>query len=368
MGVSLRHETDKEMLWRKLYEAAINGLAEMYDAETKLFCFRVRRIGSDISKEGFSLRYTIISLLGLHQVETAGLLSPIDIHSTIPIVLQRFTDIKNVGDLGLLLWLCSLAAPQRLEQFYFQSHLKEALSSYPDALQGCTMELAWLLTGLSLTAMALKQRLPSLPELAAKTFNIIKENYGGKGIFGHTKQNTFKGIVRGKIGSFADQVYPMYALSKFTQAFSEESAGRMALECAETICCLQGPLGQWWWHYDASSGHVLGEYPVYSVHQDAMAPMALDAVTEIRGVDFSESISKGIQWITGSNELGTDLIDTENNVIWRSIQPRKHRMYSDQFLSLFTINRGAKKPENLKINYECRPYHLGWILYAIASQ
>ena len=35
------------------------------------------------------------------------------------------------------------------------------------------------------------------------------------------------------------------------------------------------PHGQWWWHYDVRDGSVVERYPVYSVHQHAMAPMAL---------------------------------------------------------------------------------------------
>jgi len=73
--------------------------------------------------------------------------------------------------------------------------------------------------------------------------------------------------------------------------------------CAEAICRMQGPSGQWWWHYDARNGRIFERYPVYAVHQDGMAPMALFALGEVARLDFSEPIYKGLAWISGNNEL-----------------------------------------------------------------
>ena len=89
------------------------------------------------------------------------------------------------------------------------------------------------------------------------------------------------GILRGGVGSFADQVYPIYGISKFSQALGDEKALERALDCGLNICEAQGPLGQWWWHYDSSTGEVVGKYPVFSVHQHAMGPMGPVSYTHL---------------------------------------------------------------------------------------
>ena len=60
------------------------------------------------------------------------------------------------------------------------------------------------------------------------------------------------------------------------------------------ICELQGPDGQWWWHYDTRTGKVVEGYPVYSVHQDSMAPMALLDLEDAGGPQHSEAITRGL--------------------------------------------------------------------------
>jgi hypothetical protein len=362
------NQTEQSVIRKQLNNMAISGLAEMFDIEKNLFCFRVKKIDHGLVKEGISHRYTIISLLGLQQIESQGVSSPVSIPDALATLVESMRDIDNIGDVGLLLWLCSMASPQRLIQICSDLDIKNALVHYPDALERRTMELAWFLTGLSHTKLVLKDGIANLSDLAANTYNLLKSNYAGKGIFGHQSLTSFKGMIRGRIGSFADQVYPIYALSRYAQAFSNEEALKIALDCAKTICHLQGSMGQWWWHYDSLTGKVVGRYPVYAVHQDGMAPMALFAINEVSGQDFSKPIIKGLKWIAGNNELGYDLVDTSRNVIWRSIYRQKYKMYCDEALSLFGLNRGGKIFKDIKINFECRPYHLGWILYAFAGR
>jgi hypothetical protein len=178
--------------------------------------------------------------------------------------------------------------------------------------------------------------------------------------------SSLAGLMRRRIGCFADQVYPIYALAKFSQAFGSDKALRVSSECAAAICRLQGPLGQWWWHYDAATCRVIGWYPVYSVHQDGMAPMALIEVGKVSGEDFSNHIYKGLKWITGENELDFNMIDSTNNVIWRSLYDYKYKLYINEFMSLIGFDTNIIN-NALKVRYECRAYHLGWLLYAFSN-
>jgi hypothetical protein len=210
-------------------------------------------------------------------------------------------------------------------------------------------------------------RIRGLDELSEFTCRQLLGNYGGKGIFGHTRKSTSIGSLRGRIGNFADQVYPIYALSTFSRAFRSERGLDAAVECAKTICNLQGAYGQWWWHYDAATGRVVGRYPVYSVHQDGMAPMALSAVGEATGIDFRESICKGLYWIEGNNELGVSMIDPARNVIWRCFERDKYKLVASVLCSMVNKSHREREYKDLKILYECRSYHLGWLLYALAN-
>src|SRR5208337_2321146 len=145
----------------------------------------------------------------------------------------------------------------------------------------------------------------TLTDLAVETYHRLIENQGDHGFFGHLNtKRSLAGRLRGQIGSFADQLYPIYALSKFATSFHVKEPLALALECAKAICRAQGKLGQWWWLYDSRTGRVLSRYPVYSVHQHGMAPMGLFALQEATGQNFTEAIYRGLQWVYGTNELG----------------------------------------------------------------
>ena len=354
-----------------LVHLSVQGLARMFDLEKQLFCYRLKGLSAGLEVEGLSHRYTMMSLLGLHRLEAAGIgRSPVNVRSTLAGLCRSVSWIDNIGDLGLLLWLCAVVSPGELEACYRTLDVPEALSHFSDAREKRTMELAWFLSGLAHAAMAGGYTLPGLTDLAVRTYSYLVRNQGDYGIFGHIGTNaSFSGVIRGRIGSFADQVYPIYALAKFGQVFQNQQALERAQVCAEVICRAQGTLGQWWWHYDAGTGKVCERYPVYSVHQDGMAPMALLAVSEATGLDFSEFLYRGLAWIHGQNELDLDLRDTSRGLIWRCIYRQKsYKMYSDELKKFLWPQKSIRIVPDLMVLYECRPYHLGWLLYAFAGQ
>ena len=293
----------------QLVDLAIRGLEPMYDEEKGLFCHRLKQTPSGNIKEGISQRYTVMTLLGLLRAESAGYRSPVDIYATIDALYRNTEWVDNIGDLGLLLWLSSVSS-RKLDSFYATFDLENALHNYSDARKRLTMELAWFLTGLTHASRAEQKQRPHLEPLARQTYTLLRSNQGKHGLFGHmAKWNSLAGAVRGHVGSFADQVYPIIAMAQFGQVFGMKEALQNSLQCANAICRLQGPLGQWWWHYDAMTGRVVERYPVYSVHQHAMAPMALFAAQDACNADFREQIYKGLEWIRGANELQQDLED-----------------------------------------------------------
>jgi hypothetical protein len=352
-------------LIKKLNNLAAIGLGKMYDFEAGLFHFKCKKIGGKIVKEGYSIRYTIICLIGLAKFEATGKASSLNVRNALKKLLLRVRGTNEAGDLGLLLWLCSIVVPQEVKQIYEELRVENVLNSYLENHNSKTVELAWCLTGLANCYVASEKEI--FKELAEKMYRKLIGNFGEMGIFGHGNEEGLSGFVRGRIGCFADQVYPIYALTKFQQISGKDEALKIAVECADKICQHQGPMGQWWWHYDSMTGKVIGRYPVYSVHQDGMAPMALFEVGKASGSDYSSKIYKGLGWIAGQNELGHAMLDEENSVIWRNIHRRSFGKYIEILTSLF-FSYSYGQPRNLKVLYECWSYHLGWLLYAFADK
>jgi hypothetical protein len=345
---------------------AVNGLVPMFYPDKQVFCYTLKKTPAGMVQEGISPRYTAITLMGLHKLEQNGGTSPIDVQRTFDALLADTGWIHNIGDLGLLHWLCALVAPHRLEEFNRKLDVKNALTRFPDAAERHTMYLSWFLTGLSHQALARPEMAQDSKDQAAETFRIILRNQGQRGIFAHGTGKGISGMVRGNMGSFADQVYPIYAFSRFAQAYGDEKAAKRALDCALTICEAQGPLGQWWWHYSSSTGKVAETYPVFSVHQHAMGPMALLALGETLQSDFSPWIHKGLQWID-ENELGINMRDDSVNVVWRCIGRNQVNRVWNLGVNALTGREDREQRNNLRPLFECRPYELGWLLYAFAN-
>ena len=353
---------------RDLNSLAVKGLAPMFDPRKQMFCWRLKLTEGGLRREGLSPRYTLMTLLGLCQAEANGLRNPFDSRSIMNGLLAHTAWLDNIGDLGLLLWLCALMVPERFEEVYRIFNVAAALRHYREARQGRTMELAWFLSGLAHGALAGYRNICGLGDLAQTSFGLIKQNQGRNGVFGHQADGRgIMGALRGHLGNFADQVYPIYALSKFGRVFDNGGALNMAQACAGALCEAQGPLGQWWWLYDSQAGRVAAKYPVYSVHQDAMAPLALSALGESTERDYTPYIFKGLAWIYGRNELNRNLCETSTNIVWRSIDLPKPKSYIMKAVSLLGVSPTTATSTRLRVNFEVRPYHFGWVLYAFAQ-
>jgi hypothetical protein len=173
------------------------------------------------------------------------------------------------------------------------------------------------------------------------------------------------------VGCFADQVYPIQALARLHAETGDTEALRVANQVAAGICEAQGEHGQWWWHYDARSGAVVEGYPVYSVHQLSMAPMALLDLGEAGGDTHIAEIALGLGWMLERPESAESLIDEKLALTWRKVareDPRKLVRGIKAVASRTGIGAGLGTLDRIypaaAVDRECRPYELGWLLYA----
>jgi hypothetical protein len=173
------------------------------------------------------------------------------------------------------------------------------------------------------------------------------------------------------VATFNYQAYAALALATFALAYEQPHDLAAARACAERLCRLQGPLGQWWWTYDVARGTVADRYPVFAVHQLGMAPLALFRVGHACGEDFSPWVRRGARWVVGPNEAKHSLVVPERATVWRSVRRRgAGRPFLARILQWLAWYRASGVVSLLpagEVNLEHRPYEYGWLLAALAE-
>jgi hypothetical protein len=75
-----------------------------------------------------------------------------------------------------------------------------------------------------------------------------------------------------------------------------------------------------------------------------------------------------LKWINSENELGFNMEDESAQVIWRcQYRPASHlKTYLTAAFRMGHSDKPYEAKKDLKVLFECRPYELGWLLYAFA--
>lgn len=341
-----------------LKRIASNALSQFYNEESWLFHFKLSAKGKDSDIKAFDKipfystaeRYSLISALGIYTYRNRG--GQIDLKFDIDKVWERLLchidAIQSLGDLGLFLWAATFKADGSASKIakVLKKRIKEVHLN-----QICTQDLAWILTGVSFT---------KCPELPSKVSEEIKTRFGQHGLLKAFRSSS-------RFETFNTQAYGLISLAEHARIFEDRSSRNAALNLGKNLINLQGPRGEWPWLYDVDNGVVVDYYPVYSVHQDAMAPMALRALANISDLTINIAIKKSVAWVFGDNELRHSIFDKEYGLIWRSI--RRQGKIRRKWFQRFAV-RGMGWINDLftakEINKESRAYHYGWILYAFS--
>jgi len=346
----------------RLRALAISGLTRMYRPDERLFVFRVRRDGQRVVSEGLSRRYTAIALIGLAQeadATVAGVLGGHHVHDVCGRLIGDVPHVENLGDVALITW--AARAVNYPDRRWAWERLVELVSkSHRDAV----VEVAWTLAALCIDAEA------PVDDLRQKVARRLIASFQRKSaMFPHVIGGTG---LRSHVSCFADLVYPIHALARYFMLSGDREALAVAARCGAHVAAQQGSAGQWWWHYDGRTGKIIERYPVYAVHQDAMAPMALFALQEASGTDFTPQIGRGLSWLANAPELrGGSLVDDAAELIWRKVARREPGKLSRAVQAATSRAHSALRVPGLNalfppraVDYEDRPYHLGWLLYA----
>ncbi len=344
---------------------ALRALRKMFLPDSGRFVFRLRRSENGVRPEGFSRRYTAIALIGLAGLkpkESRWVLHGQDPGDVCDRLLEDLKITEDMGEVALTLW-----AARALKRPTWPRALHRLLSLQPHDGKWRTVEIAWALTALCLPAAE-----PANRRMAGAIAGRLLASFEtASGLFPHWPGGAWRPRLRGHVSCFADQVYPILALSYYSRVCGQIEALWTAKRCARQICRLQSPEGQWGWHYDVRSGKIIEQYPVYSVHQDSMAPMALEALAQSGGGDYSEAIRRGLAWLEHSPEINESLIDSKADLIWRKVARREPgKLVRGVQAAVSRIHPTLRAPgvdfafRPNRIDFETRPYHMGWILHA----
>ena len=319
-----------------------------------------------LTPAGKSHRYGAITALGLLRLPEhvqRGVLGGETCHELVGRLATRLDEMTGLGDVALTCWAAAAsrhdALPRALERLAQLDDLRRPTYVVDAAWTVSALVAARSLAHVEGHLERAKRRL-----IAARRGALFPRATSGGAIW-----------YRDHVGSFADQVYPLQALARLHASADDQSALAAAERVAEAICAAQGEAGQWWWHYDSRFGDVVEGYPVYSVHQHAMAPMALMDLADAGGESHLDSVGRGLRWLSEPPETSEALVLDDPPITWRKVARADRRKTVRGLRAASTRIRPGWRISLLDrffppgvVDHECRPYELGWLLFTWLSE
>ena len=374
LGLIADRDTQSATLLETLLPLALRRLTEQYTGGEFVFTTTGEAAadgGWTLRPAGRSVRYTAIVALGLLRVgepEQRTVLGGQTATDLVGQLAKRLDEISNTGDVALICWAAAEAGHSELP--HALARLAE-LDRGPGSLD--VVSASWVVSAL----VAARPSADVEERLAAARQRLLSAR-------GDTSYPHLTGAgpwYRAHVGSFADQVYPIQALARLHGSAADPEALAVANAVATAICDAQGPAGQWWWHYDSRTGGVVEGYPVYTVHQHAMAPMALLDLADAGGDAHLAEICRGLRWLAAPPEAAADsppggpasgaaqLVLADPPITWRKIARADHRKLVRGVRAASTRLHPRTRLAVLDrmyppgtVDFECRPYELGWLL------
>ena len=348
-----------------LVRLALDGLARMYDPAREVFF--TRRFDRPVERDDhLSLRYTVICSLGIHDAIDGGFETALDPGRLLESGFAQFQG-DDIDHLAMALWsdaaqgggLHRRILPRLLPQLDDSRFLERSIGRV----------LAWALIGLMRHEeagggdAAVRRRADALLCFARERLWCE-----AGGLFRHRAAGSEFSRAQ---TLFSTQIYWVYAFALYGRMRGDREAVRIAGRCADRLHALRDPFGGFAWHYNALSGKVVERFPVYSVHQDGMAPMALFELAAADGQEVRERNRENLSWLW-SNQLGIRMVDEERQVIYRALRRRfpMNRWFkgTGRMAARVGLHGLGDLPWFLRLNATCRPYHLGWLLHAFARR
>jgi hypothetical protein len=364
----------------RLRDFALRRLPGMIDPRTQLFSCRSTLDAGTWRNEGVSVRYSAIALLGLLEADRKGWPHVLPAERIALELHRRHRDVDNIGDAGLIVEALAgsvrrgLIARERLVEAADHALLLVRNDGAAKHRVVGSMEHAWMLMGL----LACREHgfesgshEAALEQVHADLLLNFNER---SSLFSFSrKQRAGRPPKLKRLSFFAEQIYGILALSSYYEATGEQSALRRACSCADAIISFQTAAGGWPWRYHAPRGTLAEVYPLFSVHQDGMAPLALARLESLGAGRYLSKAFKGILWLDGRNEFRRPVFDESRDIVWRGVRRKgPFALISELNKTCALINVRSHRYTDraapiLEFIPEVRSYHLGWILCAAAA-
>ena len=362
------HGSQSEALVSRLLGLSLRILPQAQAAGEFVFTLRGMPAGPgwELRQSGTSLRYGAITALGmlrLPESDQREILGGDNCRHLLGRLAKRLDEVTSPADAALICWAAAEAEHSELP------HALERLAQLDRRNdQADVVTAAWVVAAL----VAARPHADVEEHLAAARGRLLDAR--GPAVYPHVCAGVRSSWYRAHVGCFADQVYPIQALARLHSSADDPRALAVAQSVAGLICQAQGADGQWWWHYDSRTGGVVEKYPVYSVHQHAMAPMALLDLAEAGGPSYIANVRRGLHWLARPPETSERLILDEPPVTWRKVaRGDRGKAVRGMRAASTRIRAGMCLPvlDRLfrpgTVDHECRPYELGWLLLAWLS-
>jgi len=314
------------------------------------------------------VRYTINTLLGLQAASAAGRgPEPARIEALIDAFAARHgSALHEPADRGLLLLVVAgLERQRRLAEELLAQIDRDARETRLGRLN--MQDIGWMIWG---SVHAARAGLAGAAAAADRLFQSLLDHFidGRTGLPRHSVRRYRRDLV-----SFGSIVYFLRAVHEYGAATDDSQAVALFRNGVERVLELQGPEGEWPWLVDVGRGRIVDPYPLFTVHQDSMAPLFLLPALEEQRIDGARgAVTRGLAWVAGGNELGVPMIVEQPFCAYRSIErseraPRLRR-YLRAVLPAIRSGPAEFQSGTVRLNPECRSYHVGWLLYVWAGR
>lgn len=325
---------------RRLLRLAVRGLPAAYLPGTGEFARTLRAVtggtGVRVESEGTSLRGAAVAALGLARVPLDTQRQVLTGRSAAELALLVAGRAEAEEDVGTVA-LAARAAVEAADSC--PSVLLDRLGEMLDRPRPmATVDLALLLvTAVSASGFG------GTHDLVERAASRLLYSHGPAGIWPHRVPSAKVRAPEG-VGTFEDQAHALQALARASALTGDHTLLRAADRTAARLCGLQGPAGQWPWRYDVRHGAAVGDQPVHSVHQHALAPMALLDLLDAGGADHRAAVAAGLAWLDRHPEVVEEVVSERFGLVWRRVG----------------AGEGASRED--VVDHECRPDELGWLL------
>lgn len=312
-----------------------------------------------------SLRAGAIVLLGLLRADEVGLTHPFSTGALRTRVLGALGGADaGPGELGLALWAESRADGGAVNEICSLISLK-----LPRGFERIPLKkLAWLVSGLTEASARVGggSELDSLLERAEQA--LLSRKIADAGLMADYHHR-----IGGGMTPVSGQFHSLTALCQLERAGRGGAVRQAAGDLLEGLLSIQREDGSWPGIIDPVRGEAASLYPVLTVTQVALAPVALRLCGELgRTGPLDDAVGRGLAWADGQNQLGFELVHESEARIDRGIMPsRKSGAVTRGLTTAARRLRGRLlEPDSsdLILDPEVSSEDLGWLLEAWAGR